>query len=111
MAQLKGNLDRMAATTSETIPIVRGPKGSDETVIVIGAGAAGLAAADALGRRGMAAVVLDKEQRIAEPWRRRHEKLTLNTHHASRAVGPARSCLSVAHRRLSEQGCHRRLSQ
>lgn len=86
MAQLKGNLDRMAATTSETIPIVRGPKGSDETVIVIGAGAAGLAAADALGRRGMAAVVLDKEQRIAEPWRRRHEKLTLNTHRALSAL-------------------------
>jgi cation diffusion facilitator CzcD-associated flavoprotein CzcO len=86
MAQLKGNLDRMAATTSKTIPIVRGPQGSDETVIVIGAGAAGLAAADALGRRGMAAVVLDKEQRIAEPWRRRHEKLTLNTHRALSAL-------------------------
>ena len=53
MAHLKGNLDRMAATTSETMPIVPGPKGPDETVIVIGAGAAGLAAADALGRRGV----------------------------------------------------------
>lgn len=86
MAQLKGNLDRMAATTGETMPIVPGPKGSDETVIVIGAGAAGLAAADALGRRGMTAVVLDKEQRIAEPWRRRHEKLILNTHRALSAL-------------------------
>lgn len=47
MAHLKGNLDRMAATTSETMPIVLGPKGPDYTVIVIGAGAAGLAAAGA----------------------------------------------------------------
>lgn len=86
MAQLKGNLDRMAATTRETMPIAPGPKGPDETVIVIGAGAAGLAAADALGRRGMTAVVLDKEQRIAEPWRRRHKKLTLNTHRALSAL-------------------------
>ena len=86
MAHLKWNLDRMAATTSETMPIVPGPKGAGETVIVIGAGAAGLAAAAALGRRGVRAVVLEKEQRIAEPWRRRHEKLTLNTHRALSAL-------------------------
>nr|WP_155921607.1 NAD(P)/FAD-dependent oxidoreductase [Mesorhizobium sp. L2C054A000] len=86
MAHLKGNLDRMAATTSETMPIVLGPKGPDYTVIVIGAGAAGLAAADALGRRGVRVVVLEKEPRIAEPWRRRHEKLTLNTHRALSAL-------------------------
>ena len=62
------------------------PKAADETVIVIGAGAAGLAAAAALGRRGVRAVVLEKEQRIAEPWRRRHEKLSLNTHRALSAL-------------------------
>ncbi|ESX19696.1 NAD(P)/FAD-dependent oxidoreductase [Mesorhizobium sp. C264A] len=76
----------MAATTSETMPIVLGPKGPDDTVIVIGAGAAGLAAADALGRRGVRVVVLEKEPRIAEPWRGRHEKLTLNTHRALSAL-------------------------
>ncbi len=63
----------MAATTSET-------------VIVIGAGAAGLAAADALSRHGVPAVVLEKEERVAEPWRRRHENLTLNTHRALSAL-------------------------
>ena len=73
MAHLKGNLDRMTATTSET-------------VIVIGAGAAGLAAADALSRRGVPTVVLEKEQRVAEPWRRRHENLSLNTHRALSAL-------------------------
>ncbi|PLP59480.1 NAD(P)/FAD-dependent oxidoreductase [Mesorhizobium loti] len=51
-----------------------------EEVIVIGAGAAGLAAADALTRHGIKASVLEKEAHIAEPWRQRHERLALNTH-------------------------------
>ncbi|WP_379061757.1 flavin-containing monooxygenase [Mesorhizobium sp. UC22_110] len=51
-----------------------------EEVIVIGAGAAGLAAADALTRHGIQARVFEKEARIAEPWRQRHERLALNTH-------------------------------
>ncbi len=51
-----------------------------EEVIVIGAGAAGLAAADALTRHGIKARVFEKEARIAEPWRQRHERLALNTH-------------------------------
>lgn len=51
-----------------------------EDVIVIGAGAAGLAAADALAQHGIKASVLEKEARIAEPWRQRHERLALNTH-------------------------------
>ncbi|TGQ46984.1 MULTISPECIES: NAD(P)/FAD-dependent oxidoreductase [unclassified Mesorhizobium] len=49
-------------------------------VIVIGAGAAGLAAAHALIRAGMPTVVLERESRLAEPWHRRHERLHLNTH-------------------------------
>ncbi|WP_315919137.1 NAD(P)/FAD-dependent oxidoreductase [Mesorhizobium sp. SP-1A] len=51
-----------------------------EPVIIVGAGAAGLAVADALGRRGIAAVVLEKAPHVAEPWRRRHQRLSLNTH-------------------------------
>ena len=68
----------MAATTSEAVP--------DGPLIVIGAGAAGLAAADALGRLGVPAIVLEKEMRLAEPWRRRHERLHLNTHRALSAL-------------------------
>jgi cation diffusion facilitator CzcD-associated flavoprotein CzcO len=55
---------------------------STDPVIVIGAGASGLAAADALSRRGLPVLVLEQEARLAEPWRRRHERLSLNTHRA-----------------------------
>ncbi len=48
--------------------------------IVIGAGAAGLAAAHALLKAGVQAMVLEKEARLAEPWHGRHEQLHLNTH-------------------------------
>ncbi|TGQ74508.1 NAD(P)/FAD-dependent oxidoreductase [Mesorhizobium sp. M00.F.Ca.ET.186.01.1.1] len=51
-----------------------------EPAIVIGAGAAGLAAAQALIKAGVATAVLEKESRLAEPWRRRHQQLHLNTH-------------------------------
>jgi len=49
-------------------------------VIVIGAGASGLAAADALARRGLPVLVLEMEAHVAGPWRRRHQRLSLNTH-------------------------------
>ncbi|UCI06539.1 flavin-containing monooxygenase [Mesorhizobium sp. B1-1-8] len=48
--------------------------------IVIGAGAAGLSAAHALIKAGIATEVLEREQRLAEPWHRRHDNLHLNTH-------------------------------
>jgi cation diffusion facilitator CzcD-associated flavoprotein CzcO len=49
-------------------------------VIVIGAGAAGLAATHALIQAGASVQLLEKEQRVGEPWRRRHKNLHLNTH-------------------------------
>ncbi|MEP9372098.1 NAD(P)/FAD-dependent oxidoreductase [Mesorhizobium sp. KR1-2] len=51
-----------------------------ERVIVIGAGPAGMATSHALGKAGVASVILEQEARIGEPWRRRHKNLTLNTH-------------------------------
>lgn len=66
-------------------------------VVLIGAGLSGISAAHALRQRGVDALVLEKETRIAEPWRRRHPQLRLNTHrrlsslpgHALPADGPA----------------------
>ncbi|MBZ9675160.1 NAD(P)/FAD-dependent oxidoreductase [Mesorhizobium sp. ES1-1] len=51
-----------------------------EPAIVIGAGAAGLAAAHALIKAGVQTVILEKETRLGEPWHRRHRQLHLNTH-------------------------------
>ncbi|WP_036258051.1 NAD(P)/FAD-dependent oxidoreductase [Mesorhizobium sp. WSM3224] len=48
--------------------------------IVIGAGAAGLAVAHALAKAGVTTQILEREQRLAEPWHRRHDNLHLNTH-------------------------------
>lgn len=51
-----------------------------EPAIVIGAGAAGLAAAHALIKAGVPTVILEKEARLGDPWHRRHRQLHLNTH-------------------------------
>jgi len=51
-----------------------------EPAIVIGAGAAGLAVAQALIKAGVPTAILEKESRLAEPWHRRHRQLHLNTH-------------------------------
>ncbi|WP_202352086.1 flavin-containing monooxygenase [Mesorhizobium sp. 113-1-2] len=51
-----------------------------EPAIVIGAGAAGLAVAQALIKAGVPVAILEKESRLAEPWHRRHQQLHLNTH-------------------------------
>jgi putative flavoprotein involved in K+ transport len=48
-------------------------------VIVIGAGPGGLAAAAALGSRGIPAVVLDKADDVGSAWRRHYERLHLHT--------------------------------
>ncbi|TIV77507.1 MAG: NAD(P)/FAD-dependent oxidoreductase, partial [Mesorhizobium sp.] len=63
---------------AETLPA--GRPGTFEGAIVIGAGAAGLAVAQALAAAGVATQVLERENRLAEPWHRRHENLHLNTH-------------------------------
>ena len=47
--------------------------------LVIGAGFAGLGTARELLRRGVEAVVLEANERVAEPWRGRYESLRLNT--------------------------------
>ncbi|RWD46180.1 NAD(P)-binding protein [Mesorhizobium sp.] len=47
---------------------------------MIGAGAAGLAAAHALIKAGVPILVLEKESRLAELWYRRHERLHLNSY-------------------------------
>lgn len=49
-------------------------------VIVVGAGLCGLALAYRLERLGVHVVILDRARRVAEPWRRRHTQLRLNTH-------------------------------
>ena len=48
-------------------------------VVIIGAGSAGLAAAAALQRRGIDAIVLEQGPDVAMSWRSRHDRLRLNT--------------------------------
>jgi cation diffusion facilitator CzcD-associated flavoprotein CzcO len=50
-----------------------------DDVVVIGAGAAGLAAAATLRAREIDAVILERGQRVGEPWRARYDRLHLHT--------------------------------
>jgi len=52
---------------------------SDRRVVVIGAGPAGLASAAELGRRGVAAEVLDRADAVGSSWRGRYDRLRLNS--------------------------------
>ncbi|MGH2981746.1 MAG: flavin-containing monooxygenase [Solirubrobacterales bacterium] len=53
--------------------------GEQAEVLVVGAGAAGLAAAAALKRRGIPAQVLERTGGVASSWRSRYDSLILNT--------------------------------
>jgi cation diffusion facilitator CzcD-associated flavoprotein CzcO len=48
-------------------------------VVVVGAGPAGLASAAALGRRGVAALVLEQANAVGSSWRGRYDRLRLNS--------------------------------
>jgi cation diffusion facilitator CzcD-associated flavoprotein CzcO len=52
---------------------------SDRQVVVIGAGAAGLATAAELGRRGIRALVLERADAVGSSWRGRYDRLRLNS--------------------------------
>lgn len=51
-----------------------------EAVLIIGAGLAGLAAAEALRRGGIPHRILERETAVGSSWMRRHPQLHLNTH-------------------------------
>jgi len=51
----------------------------ESTVVIVGAGAAGLSAAGALKRRGIDVVVLEQDARLGGTWARRYDRLHLHT--------------------------------
>ena len=55
-------------------------QGNGETVIVIGAGANGLAVARALREQAIPVRIVDRAGRAGDAWRQRHPQLRLNTH-------------------------------
>jgi putative flavoprotein involved in K+ transport len=52
---------------------------TQQPVVIVGAGPAGLASAAELGRSGVPAVVLEGAESIAASWRRRYDRLRLNS--------------------------------
>lgn len=50
-----------------------------DDVVIVGAGAAGLAAAATLRAHGIDATILEQGQRVGEPWRARYDRLHLHT--------------------------------
>jgi putative flavoprotein involved in K+ transport len=71
-----------SANSDEPSPLASraGPKrDTAPDVLIVGAGPAGLAAAAELGRRGITALVLERGESVATSWRRRYDRLRLNT--------------------------------
>jgi cation diffusion facilitator CzcD-associated flavoprotein CzcO len=65
-------------------------KQKTDTVIVIGAGASGLAVAYALRERGISVLIIEQASRAGESWYHRHPQLRMNTHrHLSKLPGMA----------------------
>jgi cation diffusion facilitator CzcD-associated flavoprotein CzcO len=52
---------------------------ADAPVVIVGAGAAGLAAAASLQRRGLRPVVLERDDEVGAVWARRYDRLSLHT--------------------------------
>ncbi len=52
---------------------------SERHVVIVGAGPAGIAAAVALKDRGLRPIVVDQAESVASSWRRRYDRLRLNT--------------------------------
>ena len=69
------NSDGPSALASRTGPA----RDTAPDVLIVGAGPAGLAAAAELGRRGISALVLERGESVATSWRRRYDRLRLNT--------------------------------
>jgi cation diffusion facilitator CzcD-associated flavoprotein CzcO len=71
-----------SASSDEPSPLVSRTGPNPHTapgVLIVGAGPAGLAAAAELGRRGISALVLERGESVATSWRRRYDRLRLNT--------------------------------
>jgi putative flavoprotein involved in K+ transport len=64
---------------AESSTIGKGEKGESHTTIVIGGGQAGLAAGYFLSQKGQDFVILDKEARTGDAWRKRWDSLRLFT--------------------------------
>jgi cation diffusion facilitator CzcD-associated flavoprotein CzcO len=91
ISETKG--DTLSAPNAQTHPMQSasseepGPHGSRTGpnrntalgVLIVGAGPAGLAAAAELGRRRISALVLERGESVATSWRRRYDRLRLNT--------------------------------
>jgi putative flavoprotein involved in K+ transport len=67
------------STTTTTTPRIADTAPDRVSTVIIGAGQAGLATAYHLGRAGHDYVVLDRNRRVGDQWRRRYDSLLLNT--------------------------------
>ena len=63
-----------------------GEMAEEVEAVVVGAGPAGLAAAAALGGRGVSALVLERSDGVGASWRGRYDRLRLNTARAVSAL-------------------------